>query len=458
MPLDYTDQQAYIAQIRSFPNLSFDEEQDAARRWKEHGDQSARQKLIESHLKFVTVFAAKLPRHLFSDGISVGTIGLMKAIDRFEPEQGNRLSTYARWWIRAELEQDASLKSHIIKLPTSASHKSMQKNLGKALKKVAGEKLVYTEQDLSQAADTLGAPFEMVKKYYMQVSQGTVYLNARAGDDGEGSEIGELIADPNAVNAEEMMCEQDEREQKHGLLIRAFEEANLNDREKEILRARRLSEDPSTLEELGEKYEISKERVRQIEVKALEKITAFILNARDIEGTVSSRPKRIAPRKKTKKHLNGKTLQNGNVAKRNSAAPERDHFIKGTTSAYMIPLSKKRRERSGLIVDYMYAQAELDGVDLDLAVLQNGFDATLKNLFPKLSVNEAKILDMAYLNGEWVYSDQAIAANLGLTVATVKVSSSRAFHKIAETVQNHAETPTPPSVLQSVKLPARVLG
>lgn len=280
--------QSFVQKIISYPNLSRDEEYELIEKWQNDGDEEARNKVIEAHLKSIFLYTKKVPPNLFFDAVNAATIGLMKAIDKFDSSKGFRLATLSPWYIRSALQLEPSLKKAIVKVPDSPDQKKLRGNFITSLRKVAGDKLDYTELDLQAAAKDLNIPVETVKDYYMITSSGDMSLNSVVNGDSSGStELIDLMTDEDVQNQEDLLVKADER----NLLHQAWEAAGLKDREADILRARRLQGDKVTLEDLSKVYDVSRERIRQIEVSAFEKLQrAAEKLARSFEGAVQFSP------------------------------------------------------------------------------------------------------------------------------------------------------------------------
>ncbi len=256
----------YLAEIRRFPLLDPQEEYMLAKRWREHEDGEAAHKLVTSHLRLVAKIAMGyrgygLP---ISEVISEGNIGLMQAVKRFEPERGFRLATYAMWWIRAAIQEYILRSWSLVKMGTTAA----QKRLFFGLRKAKGQIEALEEGDMrpdqvKEIARKLGVPEAEVVNMNRRLS-GDASLNVRVGEEGD-SEWQDWLAD-DELDQETRLGEAEELDERRTLLATAMEE--LQPREREILEARRLRDEPVTLEELAKRFGISRERVRQIEVKA----------------------------------------------------------------------------------------------------------------------------------------------------------------------------------------------
>ncbi len=261
----------YLGEIRKFPLLDPQEEYMLAKRWREHQDTDAAHRLVTSHLRLVAKIAMGyrgygLP---INEVIAEGNIGLMQAVKRFEPERGFRLATYAMWWIRAAIQEYILRSWSLVKMGTTAAQKKLFFNL----RRVKGQIEALEEGDLkpdqvSTIATRLGVPEEEVVNMNRRLSSPDSSLNAPMGSESE-SEWQDWLAD-DTLDQETRLAESDELEERRTLLSTALEE--LTPRERDILEARRLRDDPMTLEDLSVKYDISRERVRQIEVRAFEKL------------------------------------------------------------------------------------------------------------------------------------------------------------------------------------------
>jgi RNA polymerase sigma-32 factor len=262
----------YLQEIRKFPMLEPQEEYMLAKRWKEHGDKEAAHKLVTSHLRLVAKIAMGYRGYGLPIGevISEGNVGLMQAVKRFEPEKGFRLATYAMWWIRASIQEYILRSWSLVKMGTTAAQKKLFFNL----RKVKGQIQAIEEGDLrpeqvAHIADRLGVTEEEVISMNRRLSGPDNSLNAPLRADSEGGEWQDWLVDDNA-DQEANLGEQQEMELRREMLARAMQ--SLNEREMHILTERRLKDEPATLEDLSQEYGISRERVRQIEVRAFEKL------------------------------------------------------------------------------------------------------------------------------------------------------------------------------------------
>jgi len=262
----------YLEEIRRFPMLQPQEEYMLAKRYHEHGDTDAAHKLVTSHLRLVAKIAMGYRGYGLPIGevISEGNVGLMQAVKKFEPERGFRLATYAMWWIKASIQEYILRSWSLAKLGTTANQKRLFFNL----RKVKGKIQALDDGDLrpdqiAEIATRLNVSEEEVVSMNRRLS-GDASLNAPIrATEGESGEWQDWLVD-DSDSQEEMLIEQDELDNRRKMLANAM--SVLNDRERRIFEARRLAEDPLTLEELSGEFDISRERVRQIEVRAFEKV------------------------------------------------------------------------------------------------------------------------------------------------------------------------------------------
>ena len=264
----------YLAEIRKFPMLEPQQEYMLAKRWREHEDPLAAQKLVTSHLRLVARVAMGYRGYGLPIGeiVSEGNVGLMQAVKRFEPERGFRLATYAMWWIRASIQEYILRSWSLVKMGTTASQKKLFFNLRKAKSRISA----YEEGDLkpenvAAIATRLGVSRQDVIDMNRRMG-GDASLNAPLREEGEGEWQDWLVDD--AASQELILANQEEASHRHLALVGALDV--LNPRERRIFEARRLAEDPITLEELSEEFGVSRERVRQIEVRAFEKVQAAV--------------------------------------------------------------------------------------------------------------------------------------------------------------------------------------
>jgi RNA polymerase sigma-32 factor len=272
----------YLTEIRKFPMLTKDEEFMLAKRWREHEDPKAAHRLVTSHLRLVAKIAMGYRGYGLPIGevISEGNVGLMQAVKKFEPDKGFRLATYAMWWIRASIQEYILRSWSLVKMGTTASQKKLFFNLRKAKSAISA----FQEGDLHPdqvelIATKLGVEESEVVSMNRRLSGPDASLNAPMRVDGE-SEWQDWLEDTGAVSQETQVAEDQERTQRMSLLEAAMTE--LTDRERHILTERRLKDEPTTLEDLASQYGVSRERVRQIEVRAFEKLQkAMLAAARD---------------------------------------------------------------------------------------------------------------------------------------------------------------------------------
>jgi len=268
----------YLSEIRKFPLLEPEEEYMLAKRWREHEDPGAARKLVTSHLRLVAKIAMGYRGYGLpvSEIIAEGNVGLMQAVKRFEPDKGFRLATYAMWWIRAAIQEYILRTWSLVKLGTTANQKKLFFNLRKAKNKIhAIEEGDLTPEHTSEIARKLGVTETEVTSMNRRLSAPDSSLNAPLRSEGE-SEWQDWLTDE-TLDQETRMAEREELGERHELLETALGE--LSERERDILRERRLKDEPATLEELSQKYHVSRERVRQIEVRAFEKLQKSMKDA-----------------------------------------------------------------------------------------------------------------------------------------------------------------------------------
>ncbi len=261
----------YLEEIRRFPMLEPQEEYMLAKRWQEHEDADAAQKLVTSHLRLVARIAMGYRGYGLPIGevVSEGNVGLMQAVKRFDPEKGFRLATYAMWWIRAAIQEYILRSWSLVKMGTTASQKKLFFNL----RRLKGQMQALEDGDLrpdqvTKIATHLGVPEVDVVSMNRRLG-GDSSLNAPLRNDAEGGEWQDWLVDDSA-SQESVLVDKEELEHRRNYLQSAMD--SLNDRERRIFAARRLVDDPMTLEELSEEFGVSRERIRQIEVRAFEKV------------------------------------------------------------------------------------------------------------------------------------------------------------------------------------------
>ncbi len=263
----------YLQEIRKFPMLEPEEEYMLAKRWVDHGDTEAAHKMVTSHLRLAAKIAMGyrgygLPQ---AEVISEANVGLMQAVKRFDPEKGFRLATYAMWWIRASIQEYILRSWSLVKLGTTSAQKKLFFNLRKAKARIGAlEEGDLRPENVAQIAHDLGVTEDEVISMNRRMSGGDASLNAMVGSDGESAtQWQDWLQDEDADQAGDY-AERDELEARRELLADAM--AVLNDRERDILTQRRLSDESITLEDLSAQYDVSRERIRQIEVRAFEKL------------------------------------------------------------------------------------------------------------------------------------------------------------------------------------------
>jgi RNA polymerase sigma-32 factor len=268
----------YLQDIRKFPLLEPEEEYMLAKRWKEHEDPEAAARMVNSHLRLVAKLAMGYRGYGLPLGevISEGNVGLMQAIKRFEPEKGFRLATYAMWWIKASIQEYILRSWSLVKIGTTAAQKKLFFNL----RRMKGEIKALEEGDLKQKnletiATKLKVSEQEVINMNRRMSGPDSSLNAPVRADSEGEWQDWLVDDSD--NQETVLADQEEMAERRKMLVDAMKV--LNERERKILAARRLEENPKTLEDLSQEYGISRERVRQIEVRAFEKLQKAMKSA-----------------------------------------------------------------------------------------------------------------------------------------------------------------------------------
>jgi RNA polymerase sigma-32 factor len=262
----------YLTEIRKFPMLTKDEEFMLAKAWKEHQDPEAAHRMVTSHLRMVAKLAMGYRGYGLPIGevISEGNVGLMQAVKKFEPDKGFRLATYAMWWIRASIQEYILRSWSLVKMGTTAAQKKLFFNLRRAKSEISAlEEGDLHPDHVAQIATKLGVLNEEVISMNRRLSGPDSSLNAPMRSDSE-SEWQDWLADDTTPSQESVLAESEEQGIRMSLLEEAMKE--LSDRERRILTERRLKDDPTTLEDLASQYGVSRERVRQIEVRAFEKL------------------------------------------------------------------------------------------------------------------------------------------------------------------------------------------
>ncbi len=264
----------YLAEIRKIPLLSEEEEYMLAKRYQEHNDISAAHRLVTSHLRLVAKIAGQyrgygLPS---SELVAEGNIGLMQAVRRFDPERGFRLATYAIWWIKAAIQEYILRSWSLVKIGSSSAQKKLFFGLRKLKNSLrhaeTGPNTVLTPSEVKEIATRMGVNEEDVVDMDTRMSVHDQHLNSKISEDGD-DEWEDLLVEP-SENQETLLLEHQEKKLNNEMLAMAM--SKLNEREQDIIRERHLKEEPSTLEDLSRTYNISRERVRQIESRAIEKL------------------------------------------------------------------------------------------------------------------------------------------------------------------------------------------
>jgi RNA polymerase sigma-32 factor len=269
----------YLAEIKKFPILAPEEEYMLAKRWREHGDTEAAAKLVNSHLRLVAKIAMGYRGYGLpvSELISEGNIGLMQGVKKFEPDRGFRLATYAMWWIRASIQEFILRSWSLVKMGTTAAQKKLFFNLRRMKNQIeAFEEGDLKPKDVTKIATDLGVTEDEVVSMNRRMAMGgDTSLNVTMkGDEGGESQWQDFLVDSGPLQ-DERVADAEESQIRHELLVDAMD--SLNDREKHILTERRLTDDPKTLEELSQVYGVSRERIRQIEVRAFEKLQGALI-------------------------------------------------------------------------------------------------------------------------------------------------------------------------------------
>ncbi|MDC0418173.1 RNA polymerase sigma factor RpoH [Pelagibacteraceae bacterium] len=268
----------YLAQIKKFPMLDAEEEYLLAKSWRERGNLKAAHKLVTSHLRLVAKIAMGYRGYGLpvNELISEGNIGLMQAVKKFDPEKGFRLATYAMWWIKASIQEYVLRSWSLVKMGTTTAQKKLFFNLKKLKNKIApNQEGDLRDEHIEEISNRLDVPSHEVINMNRRLMGHEKSLNdpIKAGETDEWQDW--LVDD--SLDQELVISQKQEYDDKKELLTQAM--VILSDREKEILKERRLSENPKTLEELSKKYKVSRERVRQIETKAFEKLQKSMINS-----------------------------------------------------------------------------------------------------------------------------------------------------------------------------------
>jgi RNA polymerase sigma-32 factor len=282
----------YLQEIRKFPMLEPNEEFMLGKRWKEHGDTKAAHKLITSHLRLVAKIAMGYRGYGLPIGevISEGNIGLMQAVKKFEPDKGFKLATYAMWWIKASIQEYVLRSWSLVKIGTTASQKKLFFNLRKIKGRIkAVEEGDLKPENVKYIAKTLGVEeSEVVNMNRRMIGDSSLNSPLRADADGDGEWQDWLVDDKDSQ--ETILVENQESAMRTGLLGDAL--SKLNDRERRVIEARKLQDEPATLDDLSKEFNVSRERIRQIEVRAFEKLQKAVKNA--AQKALAPRVKQLA--------------------------------------------------------------------------------------------------------------------------------------------------------------------
>ncbi len=280
----------YLAEIRKFPILEAEEEYELARDYAEKGNVKAAHTLVTSHLRLVAKIAMGYRGYGLPIGevISEGNVGLMQAVKKFDAERGFRLATYAMWWIRASIQEYILRSWSLVKIGTTAAQKKLFFNLRRLKGEInAIDGGAMTPEQVAEIADRLGVQENEVEMMDGRMSTGDQSLNApmrgRGAEGEDGGEWQDWLED-NSDNQEAVLAEEDELDARRQLLMAAL--ATLNEREAAILQARRLQDEPETLEQLSEKFGVSRERIRQIEARAFEKLRTAMTEQAEKRGLI----------------------------------------------------------------------------------------------------------------------------------------------------------------------------
>ena len=278
----------YLAQIKKFPMLDAEEEYMLAKSWRERGNVKAAHKLVTSHLRLVAKIAMGYRGYGLpvNELISEGNVGLMQAVKKFDPEKGFRLATYAMWWIKAAIQEYVLRSWSLVKMGTTTAQKKLFFNLKKIKSQIAPDQHGdLKDEQVDEISKRLDVKSEEVVNMNRRMMGSEKSLNEPIKS-GENDEWQDWLAD-DSMDQELVVAQKQEFDDKKSLLYDAIK--ILDKREKEILEARRLSEDPKTLEELSKKYKISRERIRQIETKAFEKLQKAMLNSSKAKNLLPAR-------------------------------------------------------------------------------------------------------------------------------------------------------------------------
>lgn len=269
----------YLAEVKRYPFLTHEEETEYATEFQNSGDMQAAHKLVTSHLRLVVKIAMGMKGYglPIADLIAEGNVGLMQAVKKFDASTGNRFSTYAMWWIKATMHEYILRSWSIVKTGSSAGQKKLFFNLRRLKNQIAGEDenqlRALRPDEVTEIAKTLNVKEDDVIAMDSRIYGGDTSLNKRISYDGEGAEIGDLLSDERPTQ-EVIAIEESDYDYKKRIFMEALKSLNL--REQEVLTKRKLLEPPKTLEDLSQEYGVSRERVRQIEGKAMQKLQEFV--------------------------------------------------------------------------------------------------------------------------------------------------------------------------------------
>jgi len=283
---------SYLSEIRKFPMLEKDQEFMLAKRWQQHQDSDAAEQMVTSHLRLVAKIAMGYRGYGLPIGevISEGNVGLMQAVKKFDPDKGFRLSTYAMWWIRAAIQEYVLRSWSLVKMGTTAAQKKLFFNL----RRMKGEMKAIEDgdlkpEDLKKIATRLNVKESEVTSMNRRMSRGgDASLNVQIGSEDGGAEWQDWLEDEDAVSQETQLGNEQEHDARMDLLHEAM--SDLNERERDIIMKRRLSDSPQTLEQLAGVYKVSRERIRQIEARAFEKLQEAMLKAAGSAGLIEAEP------------------------------------------------------------------------------------------------------------------------------------------------------------------------
>lgn len=269
--------QLYLKEIQKFPILTAEEEFNYAKRFKENGDKEAAKMLVQSHLRLVAKIAIKFKNYglPISDLVSEGNLGLIQAVKKFDPDKGFRFSTYAMWWVKAYIQEYILKSWSLVKIGTTIAQKKLFFNLHKIKRRIKNnDDKNLSEEQIERISDDLNVSKKEVKEMESRLSGSDISIDSSLDDDEDSLNIKNSLASHEA-NQEQIIIENQEKNHREYVLREAF--AVLNDREKDILIKRQMSEISMTLEELSKIYKISRERIRQIEQNALDKMKKEII-------------------------------------------------------------------------------------------------------------------------------------------------------------------------------------